>query len=336
MNGDGRSDLIAGAPSLDGAYLTEGAAYVYYGLPTYLVNDTGDGDDGFCTIVHCTLREAINAVNAIDGPGTREIDFDFATAPPYVIAPGAALPTLTRTVRISISYGPGILTLDGSDAGGAGLVVAADGSAVAGLDITGFSGDGLVLNSSNAEVANNAIHGNGGAGVAVLSGAGNTISSNLIFDNGGLGIDLGNDGVTPNDVGDADAGPNSLLNSPTITRATSDATQTTIEWSFSSAPLQTFLLHFYASPACDPAGYGEGMAKVGEVVAAVPDGGGNAIGLLTIPGRIDPPNSYVTALALDAYGNTSEFSNCRHISRPNGTWTTALRLDPERGARHHR
>jgi hypothetical protein len=46
---------------------------------------------------------------------------------------------------------------------------------------------------------------------------GNKFAGNRIFSNGLLGIDLNTDGVTSNDDGDADAGPNDLLNAPVIT-----------------------------------------------------------------------------------------------------------------------
>ena len=52
----------------------------------------------------------------------------------------------------------------------------------------------------------------------ILSGAGegNNISQNVIFGNSEIGIDLGGDGVTPNDGADADEGENRLQNTPVI------------------------------------------------------------------------------------------------------------------------
>jgi len=40
----------------------------------------------------------------------------------------------------------------------------------------------------------------------------NTLSGNLIYNNGGLAIDLDNDSVSENDDGDIDSGPNEMLN----------------------------------------------------------------------------------------------------------------------------
>src|SRR5207248_1289781 len=78
----------------------------------------------------------------------------------------------------------------------------------------------------------NVIAFNGGAGVVVgtdtangysatQAGTGNAVLGNSIFGNARLGIDLGNaDGVTPNDAGDPDAGPNNFQNFPALTSAT--------------------------------------------------------------------------------------------------------------------
>jgi hypothetical protein len=45
---------------------------------------------------------------------------------------------------------------------------------------------------------------------------GNSLTPVHVSSNVGLAIDLGNDGHTPNDPGDADTGPNTLLNYPVV------------------------------------------------------------------------------------------------------------------------
>jgi CSLREA domain-containing protein len=60
---------------------------------------------------------------------------------------------------------------------------------------------------------------NGGDGVNILFGSGNRIERNSIYSNGGLGIDLGADGVTPIDLNDADSGANNLQNFPAFVNA---------------------------------------------------------------------------------------------------------------------
>ena len=67
----------------------------------------------------------------------------------------------------------------------------------------------------------NSIAFNGSGGILVLSARINSLPINRVYQNGGLGIDLGGDGVTPNDPFDADDGPNQLQNAPTLTSARS-------------------------------------------------------------------------------------------------------------------
>ncbi|MEO2031700.1 MAG: NosD domain-containing protein, partial [Planctomycetaceae bacterium] len=95
-----------------------------------------------------------------------------------------------------------------------------------GTDLSGTvalanGGDGVELRSANsATVTGNVIAFNGEDGVLVVdTSTGNTISNNSIFSNTQLGIDLGNDGVTPNDNLDTDAGANDLTNTPVLTGA---------------------------------------------------------------------------------------------------------------------
>ena len=74
-------------------------------------------------------------------------------------------------------------------------------------------GDGVQLNGDGSTVrpeaggsANTIAH-NDLDGVFVSGGPTNTITGNSIYSNGGLGIDLAPNGVTPNDVEDGDSGP---------------------------------------------------------------------------------------------------------------------------------
>jgi parallel beta-helix repeat protein len=79
----------------------------------------------------------------------------------------------------------------------------------------------MLVNTTNTNVYASIVAYNGGAGIA-LTGPATAVGNRLmpfsrVYGNGGLPIDLGNDGHTPNDPGDADSGPNTLLNYPVIT-----------------------------------------------------------------------------------------------------------------------
>jgi len=88
--------------------------------------------------------------------------------------------------------------------------------------------------------AGNSIAFNEGNGVTVESGTGNAIRRNRIFANGSLGIDLGNDGVTANDVRDTDSGANGLQNFPSLSRVNGTNYVTLV-----AVPGQTFELEFF-------------------------------------------------------------------------------------------
>ena len=117
---------------------------------------------------------------------------------------------------------------------------------------------GIVIGGTAPE-AGNVIAFNGGLGVYVRAGTGNAILGNSIFANGDLGIDLGvtannaNDGVTPNDPGDADAGPNDRLNFPVLTSARLAGPDLVLE---GFARPGSAIELFVADP--DPTGFGEG------------------------------------------------------------------------------
>jgi hypothetical protein len=64
----------------------------------------------------------------------------------------------------------------------------------------------------------------------------NAIVGNSIYQNGGLGIDLGEDGLSQNDSGDADSGTNNSQNFPNISYATKDAGQLKMTYKVDSLP----------------------------------------------------------------------------------------------------
>lgn len=152
-----------------------------------------------------------------------------------------------------------------------------------------------------------------------------TFRFNEIFDNGALGIDLGDDGVTANDFVDNDPGPNELQNYPTINKADNTTAQgsainkVTVEGTLYSNVSSSFTLDFYYSNACDPSGFGEGEVYVGSTTVNTNGAQGSAffsIDFDNISGTnvVPPTDSYLTATATDADGNTSEFSQCKVVT----------------------
>ena len=121
----------------------------------------------------------------------------------------------------------------------------------------------------------------------------NAIRENRIHSNGGIGIDLGTDGVTGNDAGDADAGPNNLQNFPVLISAGGGSVQGTL----SSVASRQYVVELFSNAACDGSGNGE-AARFLESFAVTTDGSGN-----TSFNRSPPTlaiGEYVTATATDA------------------------------------
>ena len=147
---------------------------------------------------------------------------------------------------------------------------------------------------------------------------GNSIYSNAAFFAGVslIGLDLNADGVTPNDLGDVDAGngANDLQNFPIITSAvpslgeSPDGGTTTITGTLNSLPDTTFTIDFYGNLGCvgRPQEAREGRTYLGAKDVTT-DGSGNAIINAVLPVVIDP-GSPVTGTATSPDGNTSEFS----------------------------
>jgi hypothetical protein len=122
---------------------------------------------------------------------------------------------------------------------------------------------------SSVVFSRNLIRDNAGAGVLVMNATGTTITQNSFDSNGGLSIDLdprsidpnglgAPQGVTINDNGDADAGPNGLRNYPVILSASLVGT----ELSLGGFARPGSAIELYIAQA-DPTGFGEGLTYLG-------------------------------------------------------------------------
>jgi parallel beta-helix repeat protein len=159
---------------------------------------------------------------------------------------------------------------------------------------------GVQINSSGNTVTLNLIAQNGAAGVAVHSGTGNAITANQIRANSGLGIDLGGNGITPNDTGDGDTGPNNYQNFPVLTAVAGG-----VQGTLNSTPNTAFTIHFYGNTACDPSQQGEGEVYLSSTIVNTLANGNAAVPLFPASaGQI------ITATATSPANDTSEFSTC--------------------------
>jgi PKD repeat protein len=167
----------------------------------------------------------------------------------------------------------------------------------------------------------NTIAFNEAQGVIVLAGS-SRIRGNSIHSNGGLGIDLGDDGVTPNDASDGDSGPNGLQNFPVLAGITLLEDGLLVSGRVSgTSSLALYSVDVFTAASCDPSGNGEGDVWGGESPVINPDGDFAAILIESPPEEA----RYVTAVATGPDG-TSEFSQCQQI--PDGSAPTLSAAAP--------
>jgi len=302
--------------------------------------------------MECTLRAAIEETNALTGEET--VLFDIPDTA-LVIIPASPLPTISGPVQFNAQTQPGfigdpIVALDGVLAGTTpGLLFQGSSVDVRGLIIHGFEGDGVsleelgghvvegnvigpnlgngVLVSSDGNrigrpgrVQGNLITGNEGDGIRIAGGSGNALTNNSLRNNGALGINLvggveDSFGVTEEDAGDGDVGPNGLQNSPQLTSVQVSDTAILVEGSLTSFPNQDFEVALYASSGCDPSEFGEGETYLGSLRVTT-DAAGSAdfsaeLGLEfsgSDPDELDMAT--ITATATNSENSTSEFGPC--------------------------
>jgi hypothetical protein len=145
----------------------------------------------------------------------------------------------------------------------------------------------------------------------------NMLYQNAIYANGGLGIDLGNDGVDINDPGDGDDGPNGHQNYPVLSGVTGSPILTV---TLQSEGDREYDIDLFRNQTCDPSGYGEGQGYITTIMITT-DTSGNVATDIDLRGIASPGDS-ITALARGDLGVTSEFSNCVTLIGVDHTYST--------------
>ncbi len=278
--------------------------------------------------------------NVISGNVGRNVLIDFGGADNNVVAGNFIGLNAAGTAAI-VNGGSGIQIWGGAKnntiggtSGGRNFICGSNG---AGITVQDFGTNGNVIVGNSIGVApSGAVVGNSAEGISLYLGPQGTIiggstpgaanlisgnalgiglydattintriSGNSIFGNSGLGIDFGGNGVTANDLGDGDPGPNNLQNFPVLATAVA-GTATTITGTLNSSASTLFRIEFFEGPSAANAGQnfiGATSVTTDGSSAAFIDA---AHGTLPLP-AIVPAGHYVTATATDPNGNTSEF-----------------------------
>lgn len=178
----------------------------------------------------------------------------------------------------------------------------------------GTGASGVTIGNAPGELSRIAF--NGGAGIGIDDNASEIrIDVNSIHSNGGLGIDLGNDGPTANDEGpppDQDAGANTLINSPLLFGAEIQNGIARVSGIYHGMPSSSYELRYYAHAGLPAAGYDEGADSLSIHLFNT-----DASGVTEFEHIISSANKddLITGFIVDSNGNSSEFSNVVEVKQ---------------------
>jgi hypothetical protein len=184
----------------------------------------------------------------------------------------------------------------------------------------------------------------GTTGIEIIDSTSVEIINNSIVATG-LAIDLGGDGVTPNDPApDADIGANSLQNYPVLTSATLTPGSLLVRGTLSSAPLTPYRIEIFGNDAANPdartllnffdlvtdetgnatfeQNIGSPLPVAGEVITATATNRGP---LVPIPGSTGNSTSEVSApIAIALPGGLGFETSAQSVDEAAGTVTIAV------------
>lgn len=237
---------------------------------------------------------------------------------------GRANPDFPNVISGNASHG---IHVSGEEAAGNAIAGNLIGVGIDGETAVGNGGHGVRLSDGAHDNAvgsgpegGNVIAHNAGVGVSVRGpSVDNEIEPNAIFGNG-LPIDLGEDGPTGNDEGDADSGPNRLQNFPVIEsfELGGDPNEVEIAYEVPSDPEHVpypLTVRFFVAD-----GRGGARAFVGEDTYRAADAASgrtaSLVSLAAVTGE-----ELLVASATDALGSTSELT---FVPEPSGAGAAGL------------
>lgn len=297
-----------------------------------------------------SLRQAIEMANNQGGSITITFAVDLKNFKPRIPLPALTAPEITIdgfAGRDRPECVPPLtpdcfpqVTIDGvmTDTTGGerhcdGILIRSNRDVVRGLRIANFGRAGVAVEPAcpsdkvgHNRIEQNVFENNGNAGVCVIDSqfgpsnavphnVGNTISRNNIFGNV-TPIDLACDGLTPNDEGDLDEGPNTLLNFPDSVDPVNSAevnaagATVTVRGQVNSPPAGGLTVEIFAatfrriqnSVVLDSVVYLGSTSFVGKSFTAS-----------DLP--VSPTGAYSATLT-DSNGNTSELAICSNAPKP--------------------
>ncbi len=306
LDGSGASNAIDGLVILSGASTVRGLAL--HGFATAIRLET----NGSNVIQGNFIGLDLTGTNA---PGNSRDGF-YVSSPRNMI--GGAAPGLGNFISGNIGNGIQVASpnasnniVQGNFIGVAGNGSAPRGNGRDGIYFTNQPAGNLIGGTGNGSTNVIAFSGRNGITLAASAGLRNGLIGNRVFSNSGLGIDLGEDGVTANDPGDTDAGPNGLQNYPVLLDIQSDNGTTTIYGQLISSPNTTFRIEFFLNDTPNPSGYGEGQSYLGSTSVTL-DGSGAGAFSVAFPVTA-MSTQFVTATATDPASNSSEFSRAVQV-----------------------
>jgi trimeric autotransporter adhesin len=262
------------------------------------------------------------AGNFVAGEQNSSTGIDVKGANNTIGGVGAAL----RNVISGNSYS-GVALVDAPSTGnvviGNYFGVAADGTtAITGTSFGVISWNGAANNRiGGTSLGEGNVVANAGQGVFLdantVNVAGTSVLGNTIYGNANLGINLNGGtqtaGVTANDSGDGDTGPNGLQNFPVLTSANANAAGTTIAGSLNSNANTSYRIEFFANrPAVADATNGEGERYLGFITVTTNAAGNATINTTLVSTWVNSGDRITATATVDlgggSYGSTSEFA----------------------------